>query len=74
MGKACSSVTVKFRLSIYDEEHMFTVPAIIRNIQNDNDSNGSDKTVMYGVQFMQPEGKERMVLQNFICKIMVEGQ
>lgn len=74
MGKAGSDVTVKFRLSIDDAEHLFIMPAIIRNIQSGTDSNSGDKIVTYGVHFMQPEGKERMALQNFICKIMVEGQ
>lgn len=73
MGKPGSSVTVKFHLSIDDENHLFIIPAIIRNVQSDNGSIGGEKNMTYGVQFMQPEGKERMMLQNFICKIMVEG-
>lgn len=74
MGKAGDDVTVKFRLQIEDEEQLFIMPAIIRNIQSGADSNGGDKIVTHGVQFMQPEGKGRTALQNFICKTMVEGQ
>ncbi|TAN81626.1 MAG: flagellar brake protein [Gallionella sp.] len=74
IGKAGSGVTVNFRLHVDDEEHLFAMPALIRNIQSGADSDSGDKIMIYGVQFVQPEGKERMALQNFICKIMVEGQ
>lgn len=73
LGQVGDDVIVNFRLTFDGEELLYNVISIIRNISSETvDANGN-KIVMHGVQFMQPEGKERTALQNFICKFMVEG-
>lgn len=74
LGQIGDDVIVNFRLTVDGEELLYNVISIIRNMSTDTDSSNGNKIVMHGVQFMQPEGKERTALQNFICKFMVEGQ
>lgn len=74
LGEIGDDVIINFRLPVDGEEVLFIVIAVIRNRNIDTDSSSGEKTITYGVQFMQPEGKERTALQNFICKFMVEGQ
>lgn len=74
LGDVGDDVIVNFRLAIDGEELVYNVVSVIRNKNSDIEKSSGERIVMYGVQFMQPEGKERTALQNFICKFMVEGQ
>lgn len=66
-------VEVSFRLPVDDEEQLFVVPAVIRNVGNDADNAGGERLIVYGMEFHQPEGNNRLALQNFIYKYMAES-
>jgi c-di-GMP-binding flagellar brake protein YcgR len=72
-GQVGEEVNVSFRLTIDGENQLFVVQAIIRNVRDDADTATGAKFVMHGLEFMQPEGIERMALQNFIYKTMAES-
>lgn len=72
-GQAGDNVSVSFRLTIEGESQTFVVPATIRNVRDDTDNVTGEKIVMHGMEFFQPEGMERMMLQNFIYKTMAES-
>jgi c-di-GMP-binding flagellar brake protein YcgR len=72
-GRVDEEVKVNFHLPIDGENQTFVVPAVIRNVRNDKDSITGDAFVMHGLEFFQPEGTERMALQNFIYKTMAES-
>ena len=74
LGEVGDDVIINFRLTVDGEELSYNMISIIRNISSDTDSSNGNKVVVHGVQFIQPEGKERTALQNFICKFMVEGE
>jgi c-di-GMP-binding flagellar brake protein YcgR len=65
-GQVDEEVKVSFRLPIDGEIQLFVVPSVIRNVRNETDSTTGDRLVMHGLEFFQPEGIERMALQNFI--------
>lgn len=72
-GRVDEEVKVSFRLVIDGEEQLFVVPAVIRNLRNETDNNGGEGFVMHGLEFLQPEGRERAALQNFIYKTIAES-
>lgn len=73
IGKLGEEVEVSFRLPVDGEEQLFVVPAVIRNVDNDADNVGGDWFIVCGLEFHQPEGKDRLALQNFIYKHMAES-
>lgn len=73
LGQVDEQVKVSFRLPIDGEIQIFVVPAVIRNVLNETDSTTGEKFVIHGLEFFQPEGIERMALQNFIYKTMAES-
>lgn len=72
-GQTGDNVNVSFRLTIDGENKMFIVPTIIRNVRDDTDNITGEKIIMHGLEFFQPEGMERMMLQSFIYKTMTES-
>ena len=72
-GQVGEQVNVSFRLTIDGENQLFVVPAVIRNVREDTDNVTGGKFVMHGMEFFQPEGMERMALQNYIYKTMAES-
>ncbi|MBK9160638.1 MAG: flagellar brake protein [Nitrosomonadales bacterium] len=72
-GRVDDEVKVGFRLPVDGAEQAFVVPAIIRNVRDDADNGGGGKLVMHGLEFIQPEGRERSALQNFIYKTIAES-
>jgi c-di-GMP-binding flagellar brake protein YcgR len=72
-GHVDEEVNVSFRLPVDGENQTFVVPAVIRNVRNETDSTTGESFVIHGLEFFQPEGMERMALQNFIYKTMAEG-
>lgn len=76
LGKIGDGVKVSFRLPVNEEEEqLVTIPAIIRNvhIETSIDNSGEEIVVHHGLEFMQVEGNDRMVLQGYIYKTMAEG-
>lgn len=71
-GKLGEEIEVSFRLPVDGEEQLFTVPAIVRNVGNDMEG-GGERLIPCGLEFRQPEGMERLALQNFIYKYMAES-
>lgn len=69
LGEVGDEINVSFRLPIEGVEQLFIVPAVIRNVLMDDEN----AAVVHGVSISQPEGNERMALQNFIYKTMTEG-
>lgn len=73
IGELSEEVEVSFRLPVDGEEQLFIVPAVIRNVGNDADNADGERLVVCGLEFHQPEGKDRLALQNFIYKHMAES-
>jgi hypothetical protein len=74
-GSIGDRVKVMLRLPMDDEEHVFSVTAVIRKSYTDmlpEVTNGGEVTT-YGLEFIQPEGDVRMALQSYIYKTMAEG-
>lgn len=69
LGAVGDEINVSFRLPIEGVEQLFIVPAVIRNVLSDDEN----AVMMHGVSISQPEGSERMALQNFIYKTMTEA-
>lgn len=71
-GKIGEVISVACRLPIDDEEHIFSISAVIRNSYNETlkEDRGDMEVVTYGLEFIQPEGSVRMALQNFIYTTM----
>jgi c-di-GMP-binding flagellar brake protein YcgR len=74
-GKVGDEVRVSFRLPIDDEEQVFSISAVVRNLYNEalTEDPGGAEVMTYGMEFINPEGVMRMALQNFIYKSMAEG-
>lgn len=73
IGKLGEEVEVSFRLPVDGEEQLFVVPAVIRNVDNDAGNAHGERFIVCGLEFRQPEGKDRLALQNFIYKHMAES-
>lgn len=71
-GKIGDEVSVACRMPIDDEEHIFSISAVIRNSYNETlaEQHGGVNVVTYGLEFIQPEGNVRMALQSFIYMTM----
>ncbi len=69
LGAVGDEINISFRLPIEGVEQLFVVPAVIRNEFSDPENS----VVTHGVSIAQPEGSERMALQNFIYKTMTEA-
>lgn len=76
LGAAGAGATISFRLPVEEEgeeEQLFAVPAIIRNVYNGAAANNNAEEVNHGLEFIQTEGWDRLALQNFIYKTMAES-
>jgi hypothetical protein len=74
-GGIGDEVKVMLRLPIDDEEHVFSVPAVIRKSYTEmlpEITNGGE-VMTHGLEFIQPEGNVRMALQNYIYKTMAQS-
>lgn len=71
-GAVSDEVKVSFRLSIDDEDHLFVVPAIIRNMRSDTDINSGSRFLIHGLELVRIEGSDQTVLQNYIYKTIAE--
>jgi c-di-GMP-binding flagellar brake protein YcgR len=71
-GRLGEVVNVACRLPVDGEEQDFSIAAVIRNSYNEKltESRGGVDVVTFGLEFIQPQGRERMALQNYIYATM----
>jgi hypothetical protein len=67
-GTVGTELELSFRIPVDDEELLFVVPAIIRNVGSVSDGVGEERLVLSGLEFHQPDGYERTLLHNFVYK------
>jgi len=73
LGRIGESVVVNFRLPVDGEEHLFVLPATIRNLTEEKLGEANEKVFLHGLEFQIPAGKARMILQSFIYRTMAEA-
>ncbi|MDD2721052.1 MAG: flagellar brake protein [Gallionella sp.] len=71
-GKEGDKVTVGLRLQIDGENQVFLVPAMIRNVRAEPDSQTGRPAIMHGLEFVQTVSLELTMLQNFVYKSILE--
>lgn len=72
-GVVGDTVTVGLRMQVAGETQVFLVSAAIRNVREENDSQSGEKVIMHGMEFVQSQGLDLTLLQNFIYKSMLES-
>ncbi|MBI5889211.1 MAG: flagellar brake protein [Nitrosomonadales bacterium] len=72
-GRLGDEIELSFRLPVEGEELLFIVPAIIRNVGSVSEGVGEETLVLTGLEFHQPDGYERTLLQNFIYKQLADN-
>lgn len=71
-GEVGDEVAVSLRLPSEDETRIFTVHAVVRNVNRETDSSSGDEILMHGMQFSSAMTMDLTVLQNVIYKRMLE--
>lgn len=72
-GKVGDAVSVSLRLQVSDSNQVFLISSVIRNVQEEVDSQTGAKIIMHGMEFVQTMSVDLTVLQNFIYKSMLEN-
>ncbi len=72
-GKVGENVTISLRLQVENETQIFNVPAIVRNLSMETDSQTGGEVVMHGLQFVPTLTMDLTMLQNVIYKRMLEA-
>lgn len=72
-GVVGDSVTIGLRMQVSGETQVFLVSAVIRNVREEADSQTGEKVIMHGMEFVQSQGMDLTLLQNFIYKSMLES-
>jgi c-di-GMP-binding flagellar brake protein YcgR len=61
------------RMQMGEENQVFLVSAVIRNVHQEKDGQTGGEIYMHGMEFVQTQGVDLTVLQNYIYKSMLEG-
>ncbi len=72
-GEAGEAVSVGMRMQVGEENQVFLVSAVIRNVHQEMDSQTGNEIFMHGMEFVQTQSVDLTVLQNYIYKSMLEG-
>ena len=72
-GAVGVEIELSFRIPVDDEELLFIVPAIIRNVGSVSEGVGEERLVLSGLEFHQPDGYERTLLHNFVYKHLADS-
>lgn len=72
-GKVGDSVSIGLRMQVGGETQVFLVSAVIRNVRAEKDSQNGADVFMHGMEFVQTQGVDLTLLQNFIYKSMLEN-
>lgn len=72
-GTVGTELELSFRIPVDDEELLFIVPAIIRNVGSVSEGVGEERLVLSGLEFHQPDGYERTLLHNFVYKHLADN-
>lgn len=70
-GKVGDTVSVGLRMQVAGETQVFLVSAVIRNVRAEKDAGA--EVYMHGMEFVQTQGVDLTLLQNFIYKSMLEN-
>ena len=72
-GQVGDAVSVGLRMQVGEENQVFLVSAMIRNVHQEMDSQTGNEIFMHGMEFVQTQSVDLTVLQNYIYKSMLEG-
>lgn len=75
IGNIDDLITVMFRVPMDDDEQVLSVLAVIRKSYSEKlpEEMGGAEVTTYGLEFMNPSGHVRMLLQGYIYKTLIEG-
>lgn len=72
-GKIGDTVSIGLRMQVAADTQVFLVSAVIRNVRAEADSQTGDAIFMHGMEFVQTQGIDLTLLQNYIYKSMLEN-
>ena len=72
-GKVGDAVSMSLRLQVSEENQVFMISAMIRNVHQELDVQTGVEIFMHGMEFIQTQSVDLTVLQNYIYKSMLEG-
>ena len=72
-GKVGEEVTISLRLQFAEENQVFMIPSMIRNVHQELDAQTGSEVYMHGMEFIQTQSVDLTVLQNYIYKFMLES-
>lgn len=72
-GQVGDAVSVGLRMQVGEENQVFLVSAMIRNVHQEMDSQTGNEIFMHGMEFVQTQSVDLTVLQNYIYKSMLES-
>jgi c-di-GMP-binding flagellar brake protein YcgR len=73
LDKKSQEVTLSFRISLHDVDAHLNIKAIIRNVHADDEKDKADPLkYQHGVQFLNLQPTENMILQSLIYQQMIE--
>jgi c-di-GMP-binding flagellar brake protein YcgR len=72
-GKVGEAVSMNLRLQVAEENQVFMIAAMIRNVHQELDTQTGAEIYMHGMEFIQTQSVDLTVLQNYIYKSMLES-
>jgi hypothetical protein len=72
-GHVGDVVSVSLRMQVGGDTQVFLVSAAIRNAHAGTDGQTGGAIVMHGMEFVQTQGVDLIMLQNYIYKSMLES-
>jgi c-di-GMP-binding flagellar brake protein YcgR len=73
LDKKAQQITLSFRINLHDVDAHLNVKAVIRNVHSDDDKDSADPLkYQHGVQFVNLQPTENMILQSLIYQQMIE--
>ncbi len=73
LDKKAQQITLSFRINLHDVDAHLNIKAVIRNVHGDDDKDNTDPLkYQHGVQFVNLQPTENMILQSLIYQQMIE--
>lgn len=72
-GKVGEAVSMNLRLQVAEENQVFMISAMVRNVHQELDTQTGAEIYMHGMEFIQTQSVDLTVLQNYIYKSMLES-